>query len=95
VKAPLNAAVASAGRLRLVRQPETGQRHAAEADAEFHQRRPARERSGQALGEFVELMIHNYPYVLVERVLSDFQLLATSCSENQGRTIRREAETFE
>jgi len=63
VKAPLNAAVASAGRLRLVRQPETGQRHARKAEAELLQRRAPRERLGQALGEFVEFVSHKFPFM--------------------------------
>ena len=46
-------------RLRLVRQPEADQRHAGEADAEFLQRRAARDRLGQTLGEFIELVVHN------------------------------------
>jgi len=44
--------------LRLVRQPETGQRHSRETDTEFLQRSPARDRLGQALREFIELVVH-------------------------------------
>ena len=50
-------------RLRLVREPEAGQRHAGEADAESLQRRAARDRLGQALGEFIEWVVHTYPFV--------------------------------
>src|SRR5438552_12750875 len=49
----------------LIGNPETGQRHASEADAEFLQRRAARDRLGHALGEFIELVVHNFPFVLV------------------------------
>ena len=48
--------------LRLVRQPEAGERHAGEADAEFLQRRAPRDGLGQALGEFIELVVHTFPF---------------------------------
>jgi len=38
----------------VVCQPETGQRHAREAGAEFLQRPAARDRLGQVLGEFID-----------------------------------------
>jgi len=63
VKAPLNAAVASAGRLRLVRQPETGQRHAAEADAEFFQRGAPRDGLGEALCQSIEFVVHSFAFI--------------------------------
>jgi hypothetical protein len=44
--------------LRPARQPERRQRHAGKADAEFLQRPAARDRLGQALGEFIELVMH-------------------------------------
>jgi len=47
---------------RLIRQPEAGQRHAGEADAEFLQRCAARDGLGQALGEFIELVVHTFPF---------------------------------
>jgi hypothetical protein len=50
--------------LRFVRQPEAGQRHAGETDAEFLERRAARDRLGQAFGEFIEFVIHTFPFVL-------------------------------
>jgi hypothetical protein len=50
-------------RLRLVCEPETGQRHADEADAEFLQRATARVGLGQALGEFIESVVHTFPFV--------------------------------
>jgi hypothetical protein len=45
-----------------IRQPEAGEHHAGEADAEFLQRRAARDRLGQALGEFIELVAHTFPF---------------------------------
>ena len=52
-------------RLRLVRQPKTGQRHARETDAEFLQRPAARDRLSQAFGQFIEFVVHNFPFVLL------------------------------
>ena len=51
--------------LRPVCQPETGQRHAGEADAEFLQRGAARDRLGHILGEFIESIIHTFPFIVV------------------------------
>ena len=51
---------ASVFSLRFIRQPEAGQRHPGEAEAEFLQRRAARDRLGQTLGEFIELVVHNF-----------------------------------
>src|SRR5207253_3714951 len=48
--------------LRLVRQPQGGQRDTHEADAEFLQRPAARDGSGQALGQFIEFVVHNFPF---------------------------------
>jgi hypothetical protein len=39
-------------------QPEAGQRHAGEADAEFPQRRAARHRLGKVFGQFIEFVVH-------------------------------------
>ena len=47
----------------LVRQPDAGQRHASEADSEFLQRCAARDRLGEAFGEFIELVLHTFPFV--------------------------------
>jgi hypothetical protein len=47
-------------RFGVVRQPEAGQRHAREADAEFLQCRTARDRLGEALGKFIELVGHRF-----------------------------------
>ena len=49
--------------LRLVRQPEAGQRHPSETNAEFLQRCAARDGLGQAFGEFIELVVHIFPFV--------------------------------
>jgi len=49
---------------RLVHQPEAGQCHARETDAEFSQRRTARDGLGEALGEFIELLFHAFPFIL-------------------------------
>jgi hypothetical protein len=45
-----------------MRQPEAGQRHAGKTDAELLQRRAARDRLGQPLGEFIELVVHVFPF---------------------------------
>ena len=45
-------------RLRLVHQPEAGQRHACQADAEFLQRRAARHRLSQVFCKFIEFVVH-------------------------------------
>jgi len=52
--------------VRLVGQPDAGQRHAGEADAEFLQRRAPRDRLGHAFGEFIELVVHILPDVIAE-----------------------------
>ena len=50
-------------RFRPVCQPEAGQRHACQAEAEFPERLPARDRLGQAFGEFIEFVVHTFPFV--------------------------------
>jgi len=50
-------------RLCLACQPEAGQRHARETDAKFLQCRAARDRLGQALGEFIEFVVHSFSFV--------------------------------
>src|ERR1051326_6933973 len=50
-------------RLCLVRQPEAGQRHAGKADAEFLQRRAARDGLGEVLGEFIEFVVHGFSFI--------------------------------
>ena len=42
----------------LVRQPQRGQREAREAGAELLQRRAPRDGLGQALGQFIEFVVH-------------------------------------
>jgi len=49
--------------LGLVRQPDCGQRDAREAEAEFLQRPAPRDGLGQALGQFIELVVHNFAFV--------------------------------
>ena len=51
--------------LSLVRQPEAGQCHAGQADAELLQRRAPRDGLGRAFGEFIELVVRMFPFVLV------------------------------
>ena len=63
--------------LSRVRKPETRQRHAGETEAEFLQRRAARDGLGQAPGEFtrcdsatarrVEFIVHTVPFISVCR----------------------------
>jgi hypothetical protein len=50
-------------RLRLICQPEAGQRYAREAGTEFLQRRAARDRLSQAFSEFIESVVHTFPFV--------------------------------
>ena len=50
------------GRLRFVREAEAGQRHARHAKAEFFQRLPARNGLGHALGQFIEFVVHSFPF---------------------------------
>src|SRR6266498_4471020 len=49
----------------LVRQPQRRQRDTREAEAEFLERPAPRDRLGQALGQFIEFVVHNFPFVLV------------------------------
>jgi hypothetical protein len=49
----------------LVRQPEGGQRHAGQPNAESLQRLPPRYGLGQSFGQFIEFIIHNFPFVFV------------------------------
>jgi hypothetical protein len=50
-------------RFGLIRQPEAGQRHAGETEAEPLQRRAARDGMGHVLGEFIEFGIHVFRFV--------------------------------
>jgi len=56
--------------VRLVRQPEGGEHDTREAGAEFLQRPSARDGLGQALGQFIEFIIHNFPFGFEFLVLS-------------------------
>jgi hypothetical protein len=55
--------------LRLFRQPEAGQCQAREANGEFFQHRPPRDGLGHSLGQFIEFVVHNFPFVLSLRDL--------------------------
>jgi hypothetical protein len=46
-------------------QAEAGQRHAGQADAKFLQRLPPRCCLSQLLGQFIEFVIHTFPFVLL------------------------------
>ena len=46
-------------------QAKAGQRHASEADAEFLQRRAACDGLGHAFCDFIEFIVHNFPFVFV------------------------------
>ena len=59
----------------LVCESEGGQRQAGEADAEFLQRLSPRDRLGQALGEFIEWVVHIFSFWL---------LVVVSCSVYAG-----------
>jgi hypothetical protein len=43
-------------------QPKAGQRHPGEANAEFSQGRSARNRLSQALRQFIEFVVHGFPF---------------------------------
>jgi len=60
--APVRPAVPCAG-LGFRRKPDAGQRHAGQAEAEFLQSRAACDRLGQALGEFIEFVVHSLNFV--------------------------------
>jgi len=47
----------------FVGQSERGQQRSREAGAEAPERLPTRDGLGQALGQFIELVVHNFPFV--------------------------------
>src|SRR5437773_220748 len=51
--------------LRFARQPQRGQRDSRETGAEFLQRASPRDGLGQAFGQFIEFVVHNFPFILV------------------------------
>jgi hypothetical protein len=53
-----------------VPQPQRRQRDTREADAEFLQRPAAGDRLGQAFSQFIELVIHNFPFRFVVSFVS-------------------------
>jgi hypothetical protein len=48
----------------FVCQPEAGESHADQADPEFLERLPPADGLGHAFGEFIEFVIHTFPFVL-------------------------------
>jgi hypothetical protein len=50
-------------RPRFVREPEAGQRHGGQADSEFLQRLPPGDGLGHSLGQFIEFVVHTFPFV--------------------------------
>jgi hypothetical protein len=48
-----------------IRQPEAGQRHSGQARTELFQRLPPSSGLGQASGQFIEFVGHNFPFVLL------------------------------
>jgi hypothetical protein len=54
--------VDTSSRLRLIRQAEASQRHASQADAEFLERLPPCGCLGQSLSQFIEFVIHTFPF---------------------------------
>src|SRR5438105_1014343 len=65
-------------RVRPVRQPETGQRHAQETEAEFSQRRTTCDRFGHRFGWFIEFVIHSLSFI------SDFVFCSVGCMAHPG-----------
>jgi hypothetical protein len=59
--------------LRSVRQPQRSQRKAREANAEFLQRPASGYGLGHSFGQFIELVIHNFPFVFVDFCLAGLQ----------------------
>jgi hypothetical protein len=45
-------------------QPEAGQGHSGQANAEFLERLPSAGGLGQSLGQFIEFVTHTFPFVL-------------------------------
>jgi hypothetical protein len=50
-------------RLCLVCKAQAGQQRARKAGAEFFQRPAAGDRLGHSFGEFIKLVVHNFPFV--------------------------------
>ena len=63
--APVDALLTAASRLCIVRQPQRGQRDTRETEPEFLQRSAPRDGLGQAFGQFIEFVVHNFAFVLV------------------------------
>ena len=63
IRRAIGARGASPASLGLVREPERGQRHSHKSDAEFLQRRAPRDGLGQALGQLIEFVVHNFLFI--------------------------------
>jgi len=70
--------------LRLVRQPETGQREAGEPDAEFLERAAPRDGLGQTLGQVIEFVVNSVPLFWCDR--SRFSVF-TPCYRKRVETV--------
>src|SRR5207245_482533 len=75
---PLNLTVTLAGSSAgFAGHPEACQRHAGKADAEFLQRRPARDRLGHALSECIEFIVHSFLwFCIIHRLLLSLNQIA-------------------
>jgi hypothetical protein len=54
----------SADSLRAIWRGQHGEKYTREPDAELLQRSSARYGLGQSLGQFIEFVVHNFPFVL-------------------------------
>jgi len=62
---PLVTRLAASLRLRTVREAQAGHQRACEGDAEFLQRPAPRDGLGQAFGQLIEFVFHNFASLLV------------------------------
>src|SRR6266496_5375457 len=58
--------------LRLCRHSQGREHKTCEADAEFLQRSASRDGLCQTLGQFIEFIVHNFPFLLVSRFVLRF-----------------------
>ena len=74
----------------LGRQPQQGQRYTREAEAEFLQRTTACDGFGQALGQLIEFVVHNFPFdsvllfCLALQLLAFWALCSPACSHHRN-----------
>ena len=64
--------------LRFIRQPEAGKRHAGETDAESLQRRATCDRLGHVFCEFIEMIVHMFPFVWPRLMLLPLKYFGTA-----------------